>query len=91
MNSKSQNVIKKREAILNSALNFGRLPSLSQAFTAARDNELTGRGIVAEMLEVWAIKKVQQLKQKLNSILGFVFLPGKLSIIYQSIIRISQV
>ena len=73
-----QNSIKKREAVLDSALNFGQLPTLRMAFVAARDNELAVRGIAPEMLEMWCIRKVHQLKAKLNSILHFIFLSDDL-------------
>jgi len=74
-----QNSIKKREAVLDSALNFGQLPTLRLAFVAARDNELAVRGIAPEMLEMWCIRKVHQLKAKLNSILHFIFLSDEIT------------
>ena len=74
-----QNSVKKREAVLDSALNFGQLPTLRLAFVAARDNELAVRGIAPEMLEMWCIRKVHQLKAKLNSILHFIFLSDEIT------------
>lgn len=74
-----QNSIKKREAVLDSALSFGQLPTLRLAFVAARDNELAVRGIAPEMLEMWCIRKVHQLKAKLNSILHFIFLSDEIN------------
>ena len=49
------------------------------AFVAARDNELAVRGIAPEMLEMWCIRKVHQLKAKLNSILHFIFLSDEIT------------